>query len=94
MDVVIAGGHGKVARRLSRRLHQRGDRVRALIRKPADDDGVVAAGAEPVVCDLEQVFDDVLATTIAALTPSCSRREPDPAGRSANGPSTTGAPSS
>lgn len=65
MDVVIAGGHGKVARRLSRRLHQRGDRVRALIRKPADDDGVVAAGAEPVVCDLEQVFDDVLATTIA-----------------------------
>jgi uncharacterized protein YbjT (DUF2867 family) len=64
MDVIIAGGHGKVARRLSRSLHLRGDRVRALIRNPAHDDSVVAAGAEPVVCDLEQVDDDVLAATI------------------------------
>ncbi|HEX4187645.1 MAG TPA: SDR family oxidoreductase [Solirubrobacteraceae bacterium] len=66
MDVVIAGGHGKVARRLSRLLHLRGDRVRALIRKPAQDGDVVAAGAEPVVCDLEQVDDDVLVATIAS----------------------------
>ncbi len=65
MDVVIAGGHGKVARRLSRLLHLKGDRVRALIREPAGDDTVVAAGAEPVVCDLEQVADDALAATIA-----------------------------
>jgi nucleoside-diphosphate-sugar epimerase len=65
VDVIIAGGHGKVARRLSRRLHLGGDRVRALIRNPAHEDEVVAAGAEPVVCDLEQVDDDVLAATIA-----------------------------
>ena len=65
MDVVIAGGHGKVARRLSRRLQLEGDRVRALIRNAAHEDGVAAAGAEPVVCDLEQVDDDVLAATIA-----------------------------
>ncbi len=65
MDVVIAGGHGKVARRLSRRLHLRGDRVRALIRNPAHDDGVVADGAEPVVCDLEHVDDEFVATAIA-----------------------------
>jgi uncharacterized protein YbjT (DUF2867 family) len=65
MDVVIAGGHGNVAQRLSRRLHSEGDRVRALIRNPAHDDEVAGAGAEPVVCDLEQVDDDVLAATIA-----------------------------
>jgi nucleoside-diphosphate-sugar epimerase len=65
VDVVIAGGHGKVARRLSRRLHLGGDRVRALIRDPAHEDEVVASGAEPVVCDLEQVDDEVLTATIA-----------------------------
>lgn len=65
MDVVIAGGHGNVALRLSRRLHLGGDRVRALIRNPAHEDEVAAAGAEPVVCDLEQVGDDVLAAAIA-----------------------------
>jgi uncharacterized protein YbjT (DUF2867 family) len=65
MDVVIAGGNGKVARRLSRQLHLGGDRVRALIRNPAHEDAVRAGGAEPVVCDLEHVDDDVLAATIA-----------------------------
>ena len=64
MVIVIAGGHGKVALRLSRRLHLRGDRVRALIRNPAHDDSVAAAGAEPVVCDLEHVDDDVLAAIL------------------------------
>ena len=29
MDVAIAGGHGKVALRLTRRLRERGDRVRS-----------------------------------------------------------------
>jgi uncharacterized protein YbjT (DUF2867 family) len=64
MVIAIAGGHGKVALRLSRRLHLRGDRVRALIRNPAHEDSVAAAGAEPVVCDLEQVDDDVLAAIL------------------------------
>jgi nucleoside-diphosphate-sugar epimerase len=65
MEIVIAGGHGKVAQRLSRRLHLGGDRVRALIRNPAHENQVVATGAEPVICDLEQVDDDALAAAIA-----------------------------
>ena len=57
MDVVIAGGHGKVARRLTRLLAQRGDRVRALIRNPDHAADVEADGAEAVVVDLEREAD-------------------------------------
>jgi uncharacterized protein YbjT (DUF2867 family) len=57
MDVVIAGGHGKVALRLERLLSERGDRVRALIRNPDHAADVEAAGAEPVLCDLEREDD-------------------------------------
>jgi uncharacterized protein YbjT (DUF2867 family) len=53
MDVAIAGGHGKVARRLAQLLTERGDRVRGLIRKPEHSDDLRADGSEPVVCDLE-----------------------------------------
>ena len=53
MDVAIAGGHGQIALRLTRRLSARGDRVRGLIRNPAHADDVRAAGGEPVLCDLE-----------------------------------------
>lgn len=53
MDVVIAGGHGQIALRLSRLLSERGDRVRGLIRNPDHTDDVRAAGGEPVLCDLE-----------------------------------------
>jgi uncharacterized protein YbjT (DUF2867 family) len=51
-DVVIAGGHGKVARRLIRRLAAHDDRVRALIRRPDHVADVEADGAEAVICDL------------------------------------------
>jgi nucleoside-diphosphate-sugar epimerase len=54
MDVVIAGGHGQIARRLASLLSQRGDTVRGLIRNPGHAAAVHAAGADPVVCDLEQ----------------------------------------
>ncbi len=54
MDVAIAGAHGKVARRLVRRLAARGDRVRGLVRNPEHADDLRADGAEPVLCDLEQ----------------------------------------
>ena len=87
MEVVIAGGHGKVARRLSRRLHREGDRVRALIRNPPTRTGW-AAGAEPVVCDLEQVNEDVLAATIAgadAVVFSAGRRTRQRAGAQVDG---------
>jgi uncharacterized protein YbjT (DUF2867 family) len=57
MDVVIAGGHGKIALRLERLLADRGDRVRALVRKEEHFADVEAAGAEPVLCDLEREDD-------------------------------------
>lgn len=53
MDVVIAGGHGKIAMRLGRLLAERGDRARGLIRKPEQADDLSSIGMEPVVCDLE-----------------------------------------
>jgi uncharacterized protein YbjT (DUF2867 family) len=53
MDVAIAGAHGKVARRLARRLVARGDRVRGLIRNPDHAGDLEADGSEPVLCDLE-----------------------------------------
>lgn len=54
MRIVIAGGHGKIALRLERLLSARGDTPVALIRDPGQADDVRAAGAEPVVADLEK----------------------------------------
>jgi len=53
MRIVIAGGHGKIALLLARRLADRGDEPVALIRNPDHSQDVVDAGAEPVVIDLE-----------------------------------------
>jgi uncharacterized protein YbjT (DUF2867 family) len=53
VDVVVAGGHGKVAQRVLRRLAGRGDRARGLIRNPDHAPDLEALGAEPVLCDLE-----------------------------------------
>jgi nucleoside-diphosphate-sugar epimerase len=53
MQVAIAGGHGKIAMRLTRRLLDRGVGVISLIRNPAHLEDVRALGAKPVVCDLE-----------------------------------------
>ena len=65
VDVVIAGGHGQIALRLARVLSARGDRVRGLIRNPDHADDVRAAGAEPVVCDLEAAEADAVADAIS-----------------------------
>jgi uncharacterized protein YbjT (DUF2867 family) len=51
--VAIAGGHGKIALLLGQMLAERGDTVRGLIRNPAQEDDLRAAGIEPVLCDLE-----------------------------------------
>ncbi len=64
MQVTVAGAHGQIARRLVRRLSQRGDTVVGLIRNPAHIDELVALGARPMVCDLERVTVDVLAETV------------------------------
>ena len=57
MDVVVAGGHGKIARRLLGMLAERGDRGRGLIRNPDHAGDLEAVGAEPVVCDIEMEVD-------------------------------------
>ncbi|WP_102144995.1 NAD(P)H-binding protein [Mycobacterium hubeiense] len=54
MRVVIAGGHGKIALILERLLAERGDSAVGLIRNPDHVADVGAAGAEPVVVDLEK----------------------------------------
>ena len=53
MLVVVAGGHGQIAMHLHPLLAGRGDQARAIIRNPDHADEVAAAGAEPLVCDLE-----------------------------------------
>ncbi|MFF9480869.1 NAD(P)H-binding protein [Streptomyces sp. NPDC014733] len=53
MRIVIAGGHGRIALRLERLLAGRGDEVAGIIRRPEQAGDLLAAGAEPVVCDLE-----------------------------------------
>ncbi|MFB6813673.1 SDR family oxidoreductase [Streptomyces sp. NPDC056347] len=53
MRIVIAGGHGQIALRLERLLAARGDEAVGVIRNPAQADDLRAAGAEPVVLDLE-----------------------------------------
>src|SRR3954453_10232410 len=57
MDVLVAGGHGQVARRLLRLLARNGDNARGLIRKPDHAPDLQSDGAHPVLCDLEH--DDV-----------------------------------
>ncbi|HEV2873609.1 MAG TPA: SDR family oxidoreductase [Thermoleophilaceae bacterium] len=64
MDVVIAGGHGKIGRRLARLLVARGDRVRGLIRNPDHAGDLREDGSEPVVCDLESAGADEVAAAI------------------------------
>ena len=55
MDVVVAGGHGKVALHALRLLAERGDRARGLIRNPDHAGDVESVGAEAVLCDLEEI---------------------------------------
>jgi nucleoside-diphosphate-sugar epimerase len=57
MDVLIAGGHGQVARRLIRLLARDGHTARGLIRNPDHAADIEADGGVPVLCDLER--DDV-----------------------------------
>jgi uncharacterized protein YbjT (DUF2867 family) len=53
MDVLVAGGHGKVALRLLALLAAEGHRARGLVRKPEHAADLEAVGAEPVLADLE-----------------------------------------
>jgi uncharacterized protein YbjT (DUF2867 family) len=53
MDILVVGGHGKIGLRLLRLLTARGHRARGLVRKPEQAADIQAAGAVPVVGDLE-----------------------------------------
>jgi uncharacterized protein YbjT (DUF2867 family) len=61
MRVVIAGGHGQVARRLERLLATAGHTVVGIVRNPDHVGDVQAAGAEALVCDLEATDLDAVA---------------------------------
>ncbi|MFF8731671.1 SDR family oxidoreductase [Streptomyces sp. NPDC015171] len=66
MKIVIAGGHGQIARRLGRLLTARGDRVAGLVRNPAHGDDLLADGVRPIVCDLETASSDDVRTALSA----------------------------
>jgi uncharacterized protein YbjT (DUF2867 family) len=53
MDVLVTGGHGKIARRLLRLLAADGHRARGLIRNPGQAADLEALGAVAVLGDLE-----------------------------------------
>nr|WP_284290713.1 NAD(P)H-binding protein [Angustibacter aerolatus] len=64
MRVAVAGGHGQVARRLTRLLHARGDEVLAIVRDPDHVADVEADGATAVLLDLERAAVDELAAAV------------------------------
>jgi uncharacterized protein YbjT (DUF2867 family) len=57
MDVVVAGGHGKIGIRLLRLLADGGHRTRGLIRNPDHAGDLESVSAEPVLCDIEALDD-------------------------------------
>ena len=65
MRIVIAGGHGQIALRLEQLLAARGDTAVGLIRNAEHADDLRAAGAEPLVCDLETATVDETAGHLA-----------------------------
>ena len=66
MRIVIAGAHGQVGSRLVRILVARGEDVIGLIRNPDHASEVAAAGARPVVCDLERAATDEVTEAVGS----------------------------
>jgi uncharacterized protein YbjT (DUF2867 family) len=69
VNVVIVGGHGKIALRLEKLLAERGDSPRGIIRKTEQAQDLEDIGAEPIVLDIENVDDisDALAGSDAVV---------------------------
>jgi uncharacterized protein YbjT (DUF2867 family) len=57
MNVVIVGGHGRVALRLEKLLAERGDSPRGIIRSTEQATDLEEIGAQPIVLDIENVDD-------------------------------------
>ncbi len=53
MEIVVAGAHGKIALLFERLASDAGHHVRGLARNPDHSSDIIAAGAEPVIADLE-----------------------------------------
>jgi len=66
--IAIAGGHGKIALALTRRLSARGEGVVGLIRNPDHAEDVRAAGAEPALCDVERADVQEIAEAITGAS--------------------------
>jgi uncharacterized protein YbjT (DUF2867 family) len=64
VKVVIAGGHGKIALRLTKLLAERGDTVLGIVRNPDHVDDVKQAGGDATVVDLEQASVDEVADVL------------------------------
>ncbi|MGW0466823.1 NAD(P)H-binding protein [Streptomyces sp. NPDC003027] len=64
MRIVIAGGHGQIALRLERLLSAGGHEAVGIIRRPEQAEDLRAAGAEPVVLDLESASVDEVAEVL------------------------------
>jgi nucleoside-diphosphate-sugar epimerase len=64
VDVVVAGGHGKIGLRLLRLLAADGHRARGIIRKPEQESDLREAGAEALVLDLESAEPSEVAAAI------------------------------
>jgi uncharacterized protein YbjT (DUF2867 family) len=64
MRVVIAGGHGQIALRLTRLLAGRGDTVVGIVRNPDHVADVRAAGGDGAVLDLEHTTVEDLAAVV------------------------------
>src|SRR4051812_42370445 len=65
MRVVVAGAHGKVARRLGRLLCERGDTVVGVVRNPGHATDLRADGVDPVVLDLESASLEEVAAVVS-----------------------------
>ncbi|TFB93005.1 MULTISPECIES: NAD(P)-binding oxidoreductase [unclassified Cryobacterium] len=65
MRIIIAGGHGKIARLLTRDLTADGHEVIGLIRNPNQADDLRTDGATPVVLDLEATTPAELAEVLS-----------------------------
>ncbi|GAA2071485.1 SDR family oxidoreductase [Microbacterium hatanonis] len=65
MKVLVLGGHGKVALLLAPLLAARGDDVTSVIRNPEHTGDVTAAGATPLVLDVESADEAALRDAVA-----------------------------
>ncbi|HTU98645.1 MAG TPA: NAD(P)H-binding protein [Solirubrobacteraceae bacterium] len=67
MRIVIAGAHGQIGLRLVALLAAGADEVLGLIRNPDHAGELTAAGATPVICDLETASADEVAEAVGRV---------------------------